>query len=301
MGLMNRNGRTYYLRSVRKGGRVTSECHTSGPWAAEVYEFDRNLRLKERCERSLARVEQLEGVERRREQRRWLREFREALAANAGIVDRYFAEVGRSIDLALAHAGYRRHARGPWRRRRDTKAMSTEVARLNVAELARLAKVGDRIAAEELWGKAPAWFRETAAAGDGYLDETVEELTIRRFGPNAGPLQRDAVAARMAIMREELAPSGSGPILELLATRAAICWLHIQILETDLIHIEDGECSPDYLKWAEAIERRLARAQSRYVQALTAIARVKRLALPVLFQQLNVGTNQQINNNPGTS
>lgn len=42
---------------------------------------------------------------------------------------------------------------------------------------------------------------------------------------------------------------------------------------------------------AEVVDRRLARAQSRYVQALTALAKIRKLSLPIVINQLNVGDN----------
>jgi len=42
---------------------------------------------------------------------------------------------------------------------------------------------------------------------------------------------------------------------------------------------------------AEVVDRRLARAQTRYVQALTALAKVRKLITPVVIGQLNVSEN----------
>jgi hypothetical protein len=40
---------------------------------------------------------------------------------------------------------------------------------------------------------------------------------------------------------------------------------------------------------AEIIDRRLARAQARLSQALTALAKIRRLNVPVVINQVNVG------------
>ena len=41
----------------------------------------------------------------------------------------------------------------------------------------------------------------------------------------------------------------------------------------------------------EVVDRRLARAQSRYIHALTALAKVRKLITPVVIGQLNVSEN----------
>ena len=69
------------------------------------------------------------------------------------------------------------------------------------------------------------------ADGRGDLDTVVETALIEQLGSGHGALHEDAVAARMAIMRDELAPCGSSPLEVLLAERAALCWLHVQLME----------------------------------------------------------------------
>src|SRR5271157_2541790 len=63
----------------------------------------------------------------------------------------------------------------------------------------------------------PAWLHETVADGDGDLDTVVETALIEQLGPGHGALHKDAVAARMEIMRDELAPYGLSPLEVLLA------------------------------------------------------------------------------------
>ncbi len=108
--------------------------------------------------------------------------------------------------------------------------MASELARLDIRELARLAREGERIALAELANRLPAWLHEAAVNGDGYLDAVVETGLIEQLGPGHGALHKEAVAARMAIMRDELAPAGSSPLEVLLAERAALCWLHVQLM-----------------------------------------------------------------------
>ena len=100
VGWEERRGRPYYYRARKLGGRVVKEYVGTGPAADLAAEQD----AAERRERAAAR-----------ERARQI-ESREAPAVAA------LAELGRVLDgLAAAFligAGYRRHHRGEWRRRR---------------------------------------------------------------------------------------------------------------------------------------------------------------------------------------
>jgi hypothetical protein len=56
----------------------------------------------------------------------------------------------------------------------------------------------------------------------------------------------------------------------------------------DLANISDSIKAREMDRRAEVVDRRLARAQSRYLQALTALAKVRKLINPVVIGQLNV-------------
>ena len=100
MGWEERRGRPYYYRARKLGGRVVKEYVGTGRLA----ELAADLDAEERRERAVAR------------ERARLAEARDAPAFAA------LAELGRVLDgLAAAFligAGYRRHHRGEWRRRR---------------------------------------------------------------------------------------------------------------------------------------------------------------------------------------
>lgn len=101
MGWETRNGRgDYYTRSRRVGGRVVREYVGSGElaWAISI------LDLAERHDR-----------ERALEQRKAEREREDALDAE---LSDYFGRVEEVARGALEAAGYRRHKRGEWRKRR---------------------------------------------------------------------------------------------------------------------------------------------------------------------------------------
>ena len=59
----------------------------------------------------------------------------------------------------------------------------------------------------------------------------------------------------------------------------------------DLANISDSIKARETDRRAEVVDRRLARAQSRYLQALTALAKVRKLITPVVIGQVNVSEN----------
>ena len=100
MAWERRGNRSYYYRSVRSGTRVTKE-YVGGGRAASL-------------------IAQLEGIE--REQRARKRESAEFDRQRWAALERPALELGSVTDLlvtaAMTAAGYRRHDRGEWRRRR---------------------------------------------------------------------------------------------------------------------------------------------------------------------------------------
>jgi hypothetical protein len=144
--------------------------------------------------------------------------------------------------------------------------------------------------AERAWGGDPAALETVLKEAERHHHETVEAVLLQALRPSAGPPHEapiDFVAVKLAAMRFELAPPGSSPAEKLLAERAALCWLHMELLEYEAARLfrGDGVDSPK----AEIIERRLARAQARLSQALTALAKIRRLNLPIVINQVNVG------------
>jgi hypothetical protein len=100
MALVYRNGRPYYYRSERQGGRVVSCYVTSGENALLFAEIDRHDRQVEADNAEIDRqeVKEADDLERALDE---LTERAQALAA-----------------VALKAAGYHQHHRGEWRKRR---------------------------------------------------------------------------------------------------------------------------------------------------------------------------------------
>ena len=99
MALVYRGGRPYLYKSVRRGGRVTSEYVASGE--------------------SAVLISRLDGADRQRDEDR--REGRKAAVERMEAEERAVAEMFDRIqslaDAALVLAGYRRRKR-QWRKRR---------------------------------------------------------------------------------------------------------------------------------------------------------------------------------------
>jgi hypothetical protein len=66
-----------------------------------------------------------------------------------------------------------------------------------------------------------------------------------------------------------------------------LCWLHLEVLEYEAARLFNRN-HLDTPK-AEIIDRRLARAQARLTQALTALAKIRRLSGPLVVNQVNIG------------
>src|SRR5262249_7043636 len=144
----------------------------------------------------------------------------------------YWGNVEGVVVTVLEALGYHRHHRGEWRRKRGMA--SKELAQVDIHELLRLAREGEREARGELaGGAAERDLYETAELGEGYIEQDVEQVLLRQLPDGHGALHRQAIAARLALMREELAPPGSSPIERILAERATVSWLWCQVIEVE--------------------------------------------------------------------
>jgi hypothetical protein len=107
------NGHRYYLRSKRVAGRVVHENCGSGKFASLMAYLD----LQDRIER-----------EEQREQDRLDREEALALDEADRPVDQLIRKALAEAEAAIEAAGYRRHKRGDWRRRRERRRGKLEGA-----------------------------------------------------------------------------------------------------------------------------------------------------------------------------
>jgi hypothetical protein len=99
MGWKRINGREYYYRSEREGGRVTTTYVGAGPLAQFTAMLDAEERAERQTEREAARAE------------------REETEAEERAVTEWFDGVQATADAAMVAAGFHKH-KGQWRRRR---------------------------------------------------------------------------------------------------------------------------------------------------------------------------------------
>lgn len=104
MGWKQINGRSYYYRSVREAGRTRTEYVGTGEVAGLIAQLDLGLRAGRAIERA----------EREAERERIESEDRE--------VAEWFDRVESVARVAMLTAGFHRHHRGEWRRRRDGRS-----------------------------------------------------------------------------------------------------------------------------------------------------------------------------------
>ena len=178
----HRNGRPYYYRSVREGGRVRSSYVGSGKLAELAAEMD-----------DLGRRGRAEAVDALRARRYLLDGSDEDRAAS-------FRQSGLLLRLTLESAGFRRHKRGEWRRSRSPDGVDAAAdelvgdrpclpARAEVLDVLTQAEAGD--------GDALARLREMLRANlSGLLTVCGKELAAREWS---------AFAVRMGVhpLRDE--------------------------------------------------------------------------------------------------
>jgi hypothetical protein len=96
---------------------------------------------------------------------------------------------------------------------------------------------------------------------------------------------QEILVRQLGLMRAELAGPTPSPLERLLVERAATCWLHLQHLE--LLYANKDSMS---LVQAAHYQACIDRGHKRYLSAINMLARVRRLALPVL--QVNIARKQ---------
>ena len=275
MGWKYINGRPYYYRSRREAGRVvTTYCGN-----LEDGRLFAALDAEDRRKRQAAREE--EWAERRRAD-----EEEKDFAS-------WFARVESVAESAMIAAGYHKHHRSQWRRRR----MATELV---TADTSNVDQFADRGAVEALMSRAingdetclPALYKlfrdpkhaPALIAAFGSPPSWLEtELIAQAKGKNLAI--GEASALKLAEIRRELAGPDPSPTERLLAERAALCWWLVYRYEA--IYAGSKELN---LRQADFQQRRIDRTHARFLSALKTLATVRKLAVPAL--QVNIGNNQ---------
>jgi hypothetical protein len=196
-------------------------------------------------------------------------------------------EVDEAVSAALESLGYHRRKRGPWRKKRGWgvgEETKVQLSRTPIGQLIFLANKGDALAAEKL----PAALVAAASRSGG----DVETETVNFMLEAVLPSPREAAEARVELMRRELAPPGSSPIVRLMASRVVADWVMVQAWEKYLALGWSGKFKAtvgQMNRW----EKSHNSAVLRYQRGLVALARIQRLALPVVVGQINVAVDNR--------
>lgn len=271
-----RNSRRYYYRSERVNGRVQKEYVGTGQfaeYAAALDYYDRLNRLSDEARDHADRA---------------------ADAATDTLIRQYCAEVSRTVAAVLTAAGYHRHERGAWRKRRDTMKHLTDADKPQTA-LAVPDAHEARTAAIKAGHKAPA-----GSAAEVLALECVERIRTERGDlrfsdtfhasmfekpENDTRLNRALVQLIFDKACTELAGPNPTRLEKLLIERIAVCQAHPKAIEAAYVQRIAKNMSPEQ---ALFLEKRLSMAQRRYLDAIKALAQIRRLP-PI---QVNIGRNQ---------
>lgn len=171
---------------------------------------------------------------------------------------------------------------------KEKKAISTGEAGLQgVAALKSLMErwdAGDNAAKKELrklFDEQPECWQclvNTASA--------VELLWISLLTKKDSPTE-EVMKRELARMRTDLEGENPSPLIRLLAQRVTACWLQVQHADLAYGHAMSGSIA---LSVSEYHQRRVDRANSRFLSAVKTLAVVRRLGIPAV--QVNIGEKQ---------
>lgn len=105
-------------------------------------------------------------------------------------------------------------------------------------------------------------------------------------GPNA--VVAEAIEVKAGVLRDELRGPDPSPLERLLVERIVTNWLHLHYSEAVYAQRCDGEGLTT--AWHDYHQRKITRAERRYLASIKALAQVRRLALPAV--QVNLGGRQ---------
>jgi hypothetical protein len=288
MGWKTRGGRRYYYRSIRQGGRVVSEYVGAG----EDVGLIAALETAERDKREAAAAD-------------WRAE-RARLVAEGRTQAERFDQVEILVRLLLEAAGFHRHNRGEWRRRRmsDQTETPTPVQALpspasptparprptteeELRDVLKRAGKGDRTALprlRELFDLNPEGM---VAACHGDLARVSEDVAVDRM-TGKDLTFAEAMRRKMAMLRDELTGPDPSPMERLLVERVVLCWLdcHDWEIRHNAAMQSEGGLS---FRQAEHYQAMRDRAHRRYLQALKTLASVRKMGPAI---QINVARKQ---------
>jgi hypothetical protein len=168
----------------------------------------------------------------------------------------------------------------------ETKAVLSEIQ-----DLSDRAQDGDKDARKELRRTLRTSSPEIVALCSD-ITRRGQRIVIKTIAADE-PVMEEALAARMDLMRAEIAGENPTPLEVLLTERVVSAWLVIEVLEALMnAQLQTGDkaqrCPPSYLKfiigWLDSLHR-------RYLSAIKEIARVRKLQSNTPGIQVNTQIN----------
>ena len=158
-------------------------------------------------------------------------------------------------------------------------------ARKKLQDLVERAENGDSealpVLREILDGAAPQLWQQW-----GDLARIAETKWLKCIG-GKDLMFLEGLERQLATLRSSLAGTDPSPLEDLLVARVAACWLQVHHAEAK--YAESLQAGTT-LEGESHLQRRLDRAQRRYLASIRTLAQVRRLLRPTV--QLNLGQNQ---------
>jgi len=162
-----------------------------------------------------------------------------------------------------------------------------QVLELSRQEIMDRARKGDRSVLPQLCkilDEAPDITRQL-----GDLDDTAREAMLER---TAGKhlARREAQSRFLDDLKAEVAGPCPTVLEALLASQIVLCWQHLRYAETIFAQARDYT-----LVQEDAYQKQIDRAQRRYLDAIKAIAQIRKLGLPTVQLNIAAAGGKQIN------
>lgn len=163
------------------------------------------------------------------------------------------------------------------------KKQTTDLASCNTSRLIELANQGNSKALELLrtrYNEKPEQARIY-----GCLAYSARESRLKQLIGDKLQGTTLSVREKMQELEKQIAGDNPTPLERLLAERIAMCWLDVQDHEHHYSQLGDAPLSK--YEWHSQM---LDRAHNRYLSAITALAKIRKLGVPVV--QVNIADKQ---------
>jgi hypothetical protein len=279
------NGHRYFYRSFRMDGQVQTLYFGRGEaaqCAADMLSVDRYER-KVRATLAKAEREDLEEID-RQQATRW-------------------AQVEIVVRAALELAGFHRHCRGAWRRRRRQMSEETQGQQAalpaadgfrkppasldEIRDVVGRAQQGDQSAVGRLREFMQADPDGMFLAVSADLARLTQDVAITGMIGSKNLATGEGIAAKLEAIRQDLAGPGATGVERLLAERVALCYLDVH--DWDIRHNQANDTGTLSARDHEHYQRMRTNAHQRYMSALKTLAMVRKMGPAV---QINFAKNQ---------